>query len=122
MRVLLGLIAAVMLATGPLAVGAAPPNVLLIVTDDQGYGDLGCYGNPVLKTPALDKLHGQSARFANFHVDPTCSPTRSALMTGRFFDAHLSKPSSPSLVPLRVIGSISGFGYFNCSRSYRMLP
>jgi arylsulfatase A-like enzyme len=60
------------------------PNVILILTDDQGYGDLACHGNPIVKTPNLDKLHKQSCRFTNFHVDPTCSPTRSALMTGRY--------------------------------------
>lgn len=60
------------------------PNVVILVTDDQGYGDLGCHGNPVLKTPHLDKLHGESVRLTDFHVDPTCSPTRSALMTGRY--------------------------------------
>jgi len=60
------------------------PNVVLIMTDDQGYGDLGCTGNPVLKTPNLDRLYRESVRLTNFHVDPTCSPTRSALMTGRY--------------------------------------
>ena len=60
------------------------PNVILTITDDQGYGDLGCHGNPVIQTPNLDKLYAQSIRLANFHVDPTCSPTRSALMTGRY--------------------------------------
>ncbi len=63
---------------------AAPPNVILIITDDQGYGDLACHGNPIVKTPNLDKLHAESIRLTNFHVDPTCSPTRSALMTGRY--------------------------------------
>jgi arylsulfatase A-like enzyme len=62
----------------------AVPNVVLILTDDQGYGDLSCHGNPVLKTPNLDRLHSQSVRLTNFHVDPTCSPTRSALLTGRY--------------------------------------
>jgi arylsulfatase A-like enzyme len=61
----------------------APPNVILILTDDQGYGDLGCHGNPVLRTPNLDQLHAESVRFTNFHVAPTCSPTRAGLMTGR---------------------------------------
>ncbi len=65
----------------------ARPNVLLIMTDDQGYGDLACHGNPVVKTPAIDRLHGRSVRFTNFHVSPTCSPTRSALMTGRYTNA-----------------------------------
>jgi arylsulfatase A-like enzyme len=60
------------------------PNVVLIVTDDQGYGDLGCMGNPVLETPQLDKLYRESVRLTDFHVDPTCSPTRAALMTGRY--------------------------------------
>ncbi|MEO7651812.1 MAG: arylsulfatase, partial [Bryobacteraceae bacterium] len=70
-----------------LAATAARPNVLLIMTDDQGYGDLACHGNPVIKTPALDKLHAHSLRFTNFHVSPTCAPTRSALMTGRYNNA-----------------------------------
>ena len=59
------------------------PNIILILTDDQGYGDLACHGNPIIKTPHLDKLHGESARFTDFHVSPTCAPTRSAIMTGR---------------------------------------
>jgi arylsulfatase A-like enzyme len=62
----------------------SPPNVVLIVTDDQGYGDLACTGNPVLKTPNLDRLYSESVRLTDFHVDPTCSPTRAALMTGRY--------------------------------------
>ncbi len=59
------------------------PNIVVILTDDQGYGDLSCHGNPVLKTPNLDRLHREGARFADFTVSPTCSPTRSALLTGR---------------------------------------
>ena len=59
------------------------PNILFILTDDQGYGDLSAHGNPILKTPNLDKLRGESARFSDFHVSPTCAPTRSALLTGR---------------------------------------
>jgi len=60
------------------------PNVILIMTDDQGYGDLSCYGNPVLKTPNMDRLHDESIRFTDFHVSPLCTPTRAALMTGRY--------------------------------------
>ncbi len=63
---------------------AERPNVVLVITDDQGYGDMSCHGNPIMKTPNLDLLHAQSVRLTNFHVDPTCSPTRSALMTGRY--------------------------------------
>jgi arylsulfatase A-like enzyme len=59
------------------------PNIILVMTDDQGYGDLSCHGHPFLKTPNLDKLYGQSTRFTDFHVSPTCAPTRAALMSGR---------------------------------------
>lgn len=59
------------------------PNVILVMTDDQGYGDLSCHGNPILKTPNMDRLHDESVRFTDFHVSPFCTPTRGALMTGR---------------------------------------
>ena len=59
------------------------PNVIIVMTDDQGYGDLSCHGNPILKTPNLDKLHQQSIRFKDFHVAPMCTPTRGQLLTGR---------------------------------------
>ncbi|MDQ6698841.1 MAG: arylsulfatase [Acidobacteriota bacterium] len=75
------------LAAAPLSICAAPPvprpNIIFVLTDDQGYGDLRCHGNPVVKTPNLDRLHGESVRFTDYHVSPTCSPTRAALMTGR---------------------------------------
>ena len=62
----------------------ARPNVVLIMTDDQGYGDLSCHGNPVLKTPNLDRLYNESVRLTDYHVAPTCTPTRAALMTGHW--------------------------------------
>jgi arylsulfatase A-like enzyme len=66
------------------AVSAAErPNIVFILSDDQGYGDLSCHGNPVLKTPNLDRLHDEGVRFTDFHVSPTCAPTRSALMSGK---------------------------------------
>lgn len=65
------------------ALAGKRPNIVLIMTDDQGYGDLGCHGNPIIKTPHLDRLHGESVRFTDFQVSPTCAPTRAALMTGR---------------------------------------
>jgi arylsulfatase A-like enzyme len=61
-----------------------PPNVVLVLTDDQGYGDLACLGNPILRTPNIDRLYGQSIRLTDFHVGPTCAPTRASLMTGRY--------------------------------------
>ncbi len=60
------------------------PNVVFVITDDQGYGDLGCHGNPIIETPNLDKLHSESVRLTNFHVGPTCAPTRAGIMTGRY--------------------------------------
>jgi arylsulfatase len=59
------------------------PNIIFILTDDQGYGDLSATGNPVLKTPNIDKLYANAVRFSDFNVSPTCAPTRSALITGR---------------------------------------
>lgn len=60
------------------------PNVILIITDDQGYGDLGFTGNPHVKTPVIDHFAEKSICFNNFYVSPVCAPTRSSLMTGRF--------------------------------------
>lgn len=79
MRWLFSLVALV-----PSAAFAAPPNVLLVITDDQGWGDLGAHGNPVLKTPQLDAFAKQSAWLKNFQVCPVCSPTRSSLLTGLY--------------------------------------
>ena len=62
----------------------APPNVILIMTDDQGYGDLGVTGNPVIRTPNIDALARRSASMSTFYVSPVCSPTRASLMTGRY--------------------------------------
>ncbi|WDE98487.1 arylsulfatase [Lentisphaera profundi] len=68
----------------PCLIQAKQPNVIIIITDDHGYGDIAAHGNPVIKTPGLDKLHSESLRFTNFHVDPTCAPTRGALMSGKY--------------------------------------
>lgn len=74
-------------ASAPTAIDAATPgtrpNIIVILTDDQGYGDFSCTGNPILKTPHMDRLHDEGVRFTDFHVSPTCSPTRSAILTGR---------------------------------------
>ena len=63
---------------------AARPNVILIVTDDQGCGDFSIAGNPVLKTPNLDALAAAGMRMTRFYVSPVCTPTRACLMTGRY--------------------------------------
>jgi arylsulfatase len=70
-------------ATAVRAANVSRPNILFILIDDQGYADMSCHGNPVLKTPNIDRLHDEGVRFTDFHVSPSCSPTRCALMTGR---------------------------------------
>ena len=59
------------------------PNIILVITDDQGHGPVGRHGHPWIQTPSLDKLYDTSTRFDRFLVSPTCSPTRAAIMTGR---------------------------------------
>ena len=60
------------------------PNVVVVMTDDQGFGDLGVHGNPHLRTPALDRFAREGVQFARFYVSPVCSPTRASLLTGRY--------------------------------------
>ena len=62
----------------------AQPNIVLILTDDQGYGDVGIHGNPWLKTPNLDRIAKEGARLDRFFVEPVCAPTRAALLSGRY--------------------------------------
>src|SRR5688572_32960284 len=100
------------------AVAAQPirPNIIFILTDDQGYGDLSCHGNPILKTPNLDRLHAEGVRFTDFHVSPTCAPTRAALMTGRHelktgvtHTTHEHQPMSPKATTLPQVLKSAGY-------------
>lgn len=64
---------------------ATPPNVVIFFTDDQGYGDLSCFGNPTIHTPHLDKMAAEGMKLTQFYVaSPVCSPSRAALMTGSY--------------------------------------
>jgi arylsulfatase A-like enzyme len=81
LRLLLLLCSVSTIMAGPLA--GKKPNIIFILTDDQGYGDLSCHGNPVLKTPNIDRFHDEGVRFTDFQVSPTCAPCRAALLTGR---------------------------------------
>lgn len=73
-----------LLSLGTLEAAAPPPNVVIILADDLGYGDLGCYGHPAFKTPRLDQLAKQGTRMTQFNCPaPFCAPTRAALLTGR---------------------------------------
>ncbi len=83
---ILGIVALLVL-TGPRLIAqtsAARPNILIIFTDDQGYGDLGCYGSKTNKTPRMDRLAREGTRFTNFYAQHVCGPSRSALLTGRY--------------------------------------
>ena len=71
------------LAFTSFALSVKPPSVIRILSDDQGHGDISAQGSPIFRTPHLDQVHAESVRFTNFHVDPTCAPTRAALMTGK---------------------------------------
>ncbi|MGC9344673.1 MAG: sulfatase-like hydrolase/transferase, partial [Bacteroidales bacterium] len=64
--------------------GPYKPNVLLILTDDQGWGDISSHGNDTLSTPNLDRLASESYRFDRFYVSPVCAPTRASMLTGRY--------------------------------------
>lgn len=75
----------ILAAPSVLAGEATPPNIVLVLADDLGFGDLGCYGHPVAKTPVLDRLAAEGVRFTQHYSNgPECSPTRTALLTGRY--------------------------------------
>lgn len=82
-RVFLRIACLVVIAWPLCAVSLERPNIVLVMPDDMGWGDIAAHGNPLIRTPHLDRLHSESVRFTDFHVSPTCAPTRSALMTGR---------------------------------------
>ena len=74
---------ALLFAISKSASAESPPNIILVMPDDVGYGDYSFQGNPIIKTPAIDAFIKSSVLFSDFHVSPTCAPTRSALLTGR---------------------------------------
>ncbi|CAA6690010.1 MULTISPECIES: arylsulfatase [unclassified Lentimonas] len=85
----ISLLGAPFLSATVIEVSAAPdlsgsrPNIILVMTDDQGMGDLSCMGNPIVKTPHIDKFYEQSTRFTDYQVSPTCAPTRAAILSGQ---------------------------------------
>src|SRR5262245_2707587 len=119
---------------GVVAAEAKGPNVLVIITDDQGHGDLGFHGNPKIRTPHLDQLARQSVQLTYFYVSPVCSPTRSSLMTGRynyrtgvvdtFLGRSLMYPDEVTLAEmLGAAGYRTGiFGKWHLGDNYPMRP
>ena len=83
------------------AVDAQPkPNVVYIMTDDMGYGDIGSYGGTDIRTPVLDRLAREGVRFSDFYANgPTCSPTRAGLITGRYQQRYGIEAPLPSSDP-----------------------
>ena len=75
-------LACILSASTGLTAADKKSNVIIIITDDQGYGDIAANGNPILKTPNMDQLHDEGVRFENFHCGTTCAPSRSGLMSG----------------------------------------
>jgi arylsulfatase A-like enzyme len=110
------------------------PNVILIITDDQGYGDFGYTGNTHVKTPVLDNLARQSIRFSNFYVCPVSAPTRAGLMTGRYslrtgvrdtYNGGAMMASSEVTIAeiLKAAGYVTGhFGKWHLGDNYPMRP
>jgi len=105
-------------ATAPLARAASTrrPNIVFVLSDDQGYGDLSLHGNRWLKTPNLDRIAQEGVQFTDYHVNPVCSPTRSCLLTGRYYyrtgvvDTYLGRSMMyPDEVTLAEI--LKGAGY-----------
>lgn len=113
---------------------AAPPNIVLVMTDDQGYGDFGFTGNPVIRTPNLDALAARSSRLSRFYVSPVCTPTRASLMTGRHaqrtraFDTYIGRaqmePAETTIAEiLRDAGYATGiFGKWHLGDAHPMRP
>ncbi len=116
------------------AEGNNRPNIVLIMTDDMGYGDLGVTGNPIIKTPNLDALAERSASMTKFYVSPVCAPTRASLMTGRYnyrtrcIDTYIGRAMmDPAEVTVAEILGENGyatgiFGKWHLGDCYPMRP
>ena len=130
--------ATAMLASAAHAAGRSTagrrPNIILVLTDDQGYGDLGCHGNEKIRTPKIDRLARESVELTHFHSSPVCTPTRASLMTGRYnyrtraIDTFLGRAMmDPGEVTLAEMLSSAGyrtaiFGKWHLGDNYPMRP
>jgi arylsulfatase len=104
--ILLYIIAGISIATAPL-LAAEKPNIVVIMTDNQGYGDLGAYGGVRAETPRIDKLATEGIQFLDFQVEPGCTPTRAAFQTGRMpvrsgTDGYVEPGQPGGLHPMEV--------------------
>src|ERR1041384_3155866 len=134
MKFMLILVSLICLSFCTRMLAADRPNVIIVLSDDQGYGDFSCHGNPILKTPNLDALHHESLRLTDFHVAPMCTPTRGQLLTG--MDALHNGASSvcagrsfirPGITTMAQTFAANGyrtalFGKWHLGDSYPHLP
>ena len=129
------MLAILFLAAGLSSVSVAAqrrPNVVIILTDDQGFGELGATGNPLIRTPHIDRLAAQGVSLTNFQVMPVCSPTRACLMTGRynfrtgvtdtFLGRSLMHPDETTLAEMLAAGGYRTgiFGKWHLGDNYPM--
>jgi len=110
------------------------PNVVFVLTDDQGYGDIGCHGNPYVKTPNLDRFAAENVEMTQFCVNPLCAPTRASMLTGRYYNCTelvsvwggLSMMNSGEVTiaeALRDAGYRTAmYGKWHCGDNYPMRP
>lgn len=110
------------------------PNLIFIITDDQGYGDIACHGNPDLVTPHLDQMARESVQLENHHHDPLCSPSRAALLTGQYaarngvwhviHGRHLLNPSAVTMADIFSANSYrtAMFGKWHLGDNYPFAP
>jgi arylsulfatase A-like enzyme len=99
-RTCLAALAALFLVAAPPALAQTRPNIILIIADDVGYGDIGAYGAPDLKTPNLDRLAREGVRFTDFYAAPSCSPTRASLISGRYYQrVRIERPLGAARSP-----------------------
>ena len=124
------LLSSVLIANGPAE--SSKPNIVIILTDDQGFGELGVTGNPIVRTPHIDRFAAQSVSLMNFHVMPVCSPTRACLMTGRynyrtgvtdtFLGRSLMHPDETTLAQMLAAGGYRTgiFGKWHLGDNYPM--
>jgi len=115
-------------ATTPSAPAAQPPNIIIIMADDLGYADLGCYGHPSIRTPNLDRMAAEGLRFTDFYSGaPLCTPSRAALLTGRLPirsgmaggpGRHVLYPKNPGGLPpeeITIAEALKTKGYATCA-------